>query len=229
MEHALAAPVGGRDGQSGQGAAVDGVGRGVAQGVPGHRLGRVDQQVAVLVGQGHDAVAARGDVVEGEVALFVGTGHKRGGCIGVAVGRHGQHLAPRLPAAGVAHLSGQHQGVHVGSGGEDIFVAGQQVAFGEVGDGFLELEEVGGIGPQAVVQLHQHPLAFHAVVGFLRHGGRHQHVLGGVFEHHKFVELDEELRGLEVACLVEGLAAHHLGRLAVARPSAGVSLPGTGP
>ena len=226
FKHALRTAVGRRDMELRHAAAVHTVGSGIAERVPSHCLVVAHTQVAVLVNQGHQAVGSLGDIMESKVALLVGACHQVGQRVVAAVTHHGQHLVPGLAVARIEHTAGQHQGVHSVAGAEDILITRQHIALGEVGNGLLELEEVGGVLAQRVAQLHHHTHAAGTVFGLLLHGRRDQHIVVGVLEHHIFVKLNEELPRLEVARLVLWLAGHSLGRLRVLGAARRVALLG---
>ena len=137
----------------------------------------------------------RGEVMKGEESLIVTPGDEVGllrSRQGVAwrplrasihlVGCHGQGLFPRFSAAGFEDTAAEHERVHCLAGGEDIFEAGQQVAFVEVGDGILELEEVSGVGEQGILDGHLNAFAFGDIFRLLLHGWRYQDVVGRIFD-----------------------------------------------
>ena len=173
--------------------------------------------------------------MEGEVAGFVAAGGEAGraveGCrvgSGGVVGHHGDSFFPCFAAASVDYAAAHHKGVYGGTGGEDIFETWQEVAFIEVGNGLLELEEVCGIGQEGVVQFHEHAFAFGGVFGLVFQGGRDQDVVGCVLEHDVFVELDVELVAVEVEAAVDGACTEGYGRGLVLGSAGRVALFGTG-
>ena len=173
--------------------------------------------------------------MEGKPALLVATGDQIGllrqrhgvrRTMFLAVSHHREGLFPRIAVAGTQHTSREHHGVHGIASGEDIFETRQQIALVVVGNGFLELEQVGGVLLQGVFDLHLHTMPLGAVFRLVLQRRRHQHVVVGILEHHILVKFNEELLAVEVAGLVLRLAAHSLRRLRVLWSTAGIALLG---
>ena len=181
-------------------------------------------QVFVGVVKSHNHVAAFAQVVQGEIAFLVGACGIHGlhlgnnavaqsvGHLAFAIGHNGNHLGKRFERERIQHLAAQSHAVYAAARREYIFKAGQGVALVEVNYAFLELKEVGGVGHEGVLQLHNHTAPLGGIFRLGIHGRGNQNVVFRILDVDIFVERDAELFLAEVQRAVgRSSGKHHRG------------------
>lgn len=111
------------------------------------------------------------------------------------------------------------------AGGEAIDIILEEVAFVQVLDGFAEIDGVGGVFCQWLLELHNYGLVFQLDVGLFLHRRRNHHFLLGVIKSDVFVEGDFDLLADEIGAMVFGHGANDhrwRGILGTARRSYGI-------
>ena len=107
------------------------------------------------------------------------------------------------------------------AGGETIHIILKEVAFVQVLDGFAEVDGVGGVFCQRLLELHDDGLVFQLDVGFFFHRRRNHHLLFGIVEGDVFVEGDFDFLANEVGAMVFGHTANDHRRCGVLRAASG--------
>ena len=112
----------------------------------------------------------------------------------------------------IEHLAGEGEGVEMVAGGEAIDVIFELVAFVQVFDCGTEIDGIGGVGLQILLELDDHRLATQLDVGLLLEKGGEEHVLAGVVEGHILVEGKLDPLAVEAHAVIGRHGLRHLGR-----------------
>lgn len=107
------------------------------------------------------------------------------------------------------------------AGGEAEDIILEEVAFVQVFDGLAEVDGVGGVVGQRLLELHDDGFVFQLDVEFLLHRRRNHHVLLGVVEGDIFVEGDFDFLSDEACAMVFGHGAYDDRWRGVLRPASG--------
>ena len=137
------------------------------------------------------------------------------------------HAFHRLQVAGAQHHAAHLQRVEARAGREGEAEAVEHVALVVVFDGVGEVNHVGGVRLQVVLELDGDFLALGADDGLLLRGRRHYHAGGLVLDVDYLVKLQLHLLALEIDGARDGVAAQHHGRRVVARAALGRAYVGT--
>ena len=124
---------------------------------------------------------------------------------------------------GIKHISRHLHGVYLLAGREAVGIVAQGIALVVVGDGVAEVDGIGGIGLERVFQLDDDALSGRLDFGHLYLRWRHHHVLRGILDLDKLVEVDDHLARSDVCRLVGRRGTHHSRRLFVVPSAVGLS------
>ena len=154
--------------------------------------------VAVLILQGVDAIVAWCHTTYYEVSARVGTSHTQHRFLDEARVFHlaiqsYEYSLDWFEIVCLHHVSRHLESVDVVAGREAVGVIAQGIALVVVADGIGEVDGVGGVGFQRVLQLHLYLLAGRLYFGLLQLRWRHHNLLGGVVELDELVEVDVHL------------------------------------
>lgn len=181
----------------------------------------------VQIVEGEDFVFLVGEVAETEMAFVVGLG-------GVGRMRGHDRVVERLieedkdflvgfAGEGVGYRAAKGKTVEAGAGGEDVAEIAEQVALVVVGNGVAELEKVGGVGLQRVLDDDLYLLSRGGDLRELFHRRGDNYLIVSVFQNHILVCLQREAIGGEVGGAVFGRYPCDDGRGAVGLATRGVA------
>ena len=183
--------------------------------------------VAIGLLQGIDTVLARSDTFHLEAPGGVGARYSEHGCGGecrvaqVVVESH-ENAFHWLQVLCLEHVACHLHGVDGRTGGETEGVVAHGVALVVVGDGIGEIDGVGGVGAERVVELYGDAPACSLYLGSLQLGWRDDHFLRGVVEFDELVEEDGDVVGVDVCRPVFGYGADNTGWGFVIPPPVGL-------
>ena len=123
-----------------------------------------ERVVAVGILQRKDAVLSLGQAFDGKMSLAVGARHPKErlrlkGAVGQIVIQSHENAFDRLHVRCLDNVSGDFQGVNLSARGETVGKISQRVSLVVVTDGVAEIDGVGGVGLERVLQFHDDALA----------------------------------------------------------------------
>ena len=182
-----------------------------------------EEEVAVLVFEGKSTVASRLDALDAEASGAVRTRDAAEGTLvedGVVEERvdgeeADQHSLDGFQVGCIEHSARDFHGVYLAASAEAVGVVAHRVALVVVHDSVAEVDGVGGVSLQRVVERNLHVFAFGAYIGGFQLRGRDDDFVVSVLELDKFVEANPHLACRDVHGAVGRIAGQHLRRYLV--------------
>ena len=192
-------------------------------------LGKTEVVVHILQGVG--TIGSRSDTLDHEMSTTVCTRYTKHGLglesrIGKILVKTHRDTLDGFQIAGVEHIARNLQGINLVARRETISKRAHGVTLVVVADGIAEVDGVGSVGFQRVLQLHDHLLSRSLDLRHLQLWRRDDHFVGGILEFDIFVEEDGDLLGRHVHRLIGRRTAHHLWRVVVIPATIGRAHPG---
>ena len=193
----------------------------------------IEAVVAVCILQSIDMVFAGSHTFYDKVAVSIGARYAQHGFglesrVGkVAVEAH-KDAFDRLQVRSLHDIARHLQRVDMVAGGEGIGIVAQGIALVVVADGIGEVDGVGGVGFQGVLQSHRDALALSFYLRCLYLRRRDDDILGGVVDGDVFVEVDDNLLLFDIGSPLGRLSADDMGRGLIIPSPVGTAHTGTG-
>ena len=184
--------------------------------------------VAVHILQGIDPVLAGSHTLDDEMSRPVSAPDTYHGLLlesrvgQIAVQSDGDTL-DGLQVLGIDDTACHLEGVNLLACGEDEGIVAHRVALIVVGDGIAEVDGIGAVGLQRVLQLHDNLLVDNLDFGHLQLGGRHHDILRRIVELDVFVEVDGNLLGGDIGIPLCRYGADDTGRVVIEPAAIGCS------
>ena len=208
--------------------APDGVNTGVGLGsraeclvVESHHLATLCiVEVVVHILQGISAIGAWGDTFHDKVATTVSTrdAQQRLGLesrVGEVIVKSHHHTLDRFKVAGIKHIAGHLKGINLLACGESIGVRPHRIAFIIISDGVTEVNGIGGVLLQRVLQLHNDFLARSLDLCHFQLRRRDDDFVCGILQFDELVEVDGDLLAFHVHRLVVRNTTDYLWRIVI--------------